>query len=169
MPYGDKHLGFWVIVSSGKIWINIGSGDGLLPGSPKPLRESTLIHRSQEVLVNLIGNINMCSKITLSILLPHLPGANKLVLLMLKTEYSSLLGQYHACWCRGSSSRQDISRHGIDSIGSATSKVTPLWNWSFSVEYSVLPINRGRVYRGIGYIAVACWTPFFWRPRARYF
>ena len=31
------------------------------------------------------------------------------------------------------------------------------------------PIYRGRVYRGIGYIAVACWTPFFWRPRARYF
>ena len=27
--------------------------------------------------------------------------------------------------------------------------------------YSVLPIYRGRVYRGIGYIAVACWTPFF--------
>ena len=44
---------------------------------------------------------------------------------------------------------------------------------------SVSPIYRGRVYRGIGYIAVACWTPFFcppisrilqsWRPRARYF
>ena len=28
-------------------------------------------------------------------------------------------------------------------------------------EYSVSPIYRGRVYRGIGYIAVACWTPFF--------
>ena len=27
--------------------------------------------------------------------------------------------------------------------------------------YSVLPIYRGRVYRGIGYIAVARWTPFF--------
>ena len=27
--------------------------------------------------------------------------------------------------------------------------------------YSVLPIYRGRVYNGIGYIAVACWTPFF--------
>ena len=26
--------------------------------------------------------------------------------------------------------------------------------------YSVSPIYRGRVYRGIGYIAVACWTPF---------
>ena len=45
--------------------------------------------------------------------------------------------------------------------------------------YSVSPIYRGRVYRGIGYIAVACWTPFFcppisrilqtWRLRARYF
>ena len=48
-----------------------------------------------------------------------------------------------------------------------------------NVTYSVSPIYRGRVYRGIGYIAVACWTPFFcppisqilqtWRPRARYF
>ena len=27
--------------------------------------------------------------------------------------------------------------------------------------YSVLLIYRGRVYHGIGYIAVACWTPFF--------
>ena len=36
-------------------------------------------------------------------------------------------------------------------------------------KYSVSPIYRGRVYRGIGYIAVACWTPFFWRPRAWYF
>ena len=36
-------------------------------------------------------------------------------------------------------------------------------------QYSVSPIYRGRVYRGIGYIAVPCWTPFFWRPRARYF
>ena len=38
-----------------------------------------------------------------------------------------------------------------------------------SYQYSVSPIYRGHVYRGIGYIAVACWTPFFWRPRARYF
>ena len=47
------------------------------------------------------------------------------------------------------------------------------------VKYSVSPIYRCRVYRGIGYIPVACWTPFFcppisrilqtWRPRARYF
>ena len=46
-------------------------------------------------------------------------------------------------------------------------------------DYSVSPKYRGRVYRGIGYIAVTCWTPFFcppmsqilqtWRPRARYF
>ena len=40
--------------------------------------------------------------------------------------------------------------------------------WKKSL-YSVSPIYRGCVYRGIGYIAVACWTPFFWRPRARYF
>ena len=30
--------------------------------------------------------------------------------------------------------------------------------------YSVSPIYRGRVYHGIGYIAVACWTPFFGHP-----
>ena len=44
-------------------------------------------------------------------------------------------------------------------------------------HYSVIPIYHSRVYRGIGYIAVVCWTPFFcppisrilqtWRPRAR--
>ena len=43
-----------------------------------------------------------------------------------------------------------------------------LWPWPFDFQgqtlkmlYSVSPIYRGRVYRGIGYIAVACWTPFF--------
>ena len=36
-------------------------------------------------------------------------------------------------------------------------------------RYSVLSIYRGHVYRGIGYIAVTCWTPFFLRPKARYF
>ena len=49
-----------------------------------------------------------------------------------------------------------------------------IWSWIYwlcsnRIQYSVSPIYRGRVYRGIGYIAVACWTPFFWRPRARYF
>ena len=46
----------------------------------------------------------------------------------------------------------------------------PHWTyfWKHYI-YSVLPIYRGRVYCGIGYIAVACWTPFFFRPRARYF
>ena len=29
------------------------------------------------------------------------------------------------------------------------------------VQYSVLPIYSGRVYCGIGYIAITCWTPFF--------
>ena len=45
--------------------------------------------------------------------------------------------------------------------------------------YSVSPIYRGHMYRGIGYITVACWIPFFCpsisqilqtlRQRARYF
>ena len=52
-------------------------------------------------------------------------------------------------------------------------------DWDSLTYYSVSLIYRGRVYRGIGYIAVACWTPFFcppisrilqtWRPRVRYF
>ena len=36
-----------------------------------------------------------------------------------------------------------------------------LLNLATNTLYSVSPIYRGRVYRGIGYIAVACWTPFF--------
>ena len=32
--------------------------------------------------------------------------------------------------------------------------------WSYPL-YSVSPIYRGRVYRGIGNIAVPCWTPIF--------
>ena len=49
------------------------------------------------------------------------------------------------------------------------------WPWPsrsfghFESGYSVLPIYPGGVYGGIGYIAVACLTPFFWRPRARHF
>ena len=39
-------------------------------------------------------------------------GSNLLTLLMLKTEYSGLGGQYHVCSCAGWS-RQCISRHGI--------------------------------------------------------
>ena len=38
-----------------------------------------------------------------------------------------------------------------------------MWPLSNQSWYSVSPIYRGRVYRGIGYIAVTCWTPFFWR------
>ena len=40
---------------------------------------------------------------------------------------------------------------------------TPTNNFlvKFELRYSVLPIYRGRVYRGIGYIAVVYWTPFF--------
>ena len=46
---------------------------------------------------------------------------------MLKTEYSSLFVQYHACWCSGSFSRQGIRGHDIDSIGYAACGVAPLW------------------------------------------
>ena len=39
---------------------------------------------------------------------------------MPETEYSGFGGQYHACWCPGSLSRQGISRNDIDSIVYAT-------------------------------------------------
>ena len=54
-----------------------------------------------------------------------------LTFLMLKMEYSSFRDQYHACWCHSSWSRQGISRHGIYSIGYATTRVG---NLVFSVE-----------------------------------
>ena len=59
-----------------------------------------------------------------------------LTLPMLETEYSGLFGQYYACWCPGSLSRQGISRHGIGRIGYVTCKVAPLFIWSSFVEQS---------------------------------
>ena len=53
--------------------------------------------------------------------------------LMLETDYSSLYGQYHACWCPSSLSHQGIKKHVFDSIGNATCRVVPFWIWS-SVE-----------------------------------
>ena len=38
-------------------------------------------------------------------------GVRLSTFMMLEMEYSSLLGQYHACWC----SRQGIGMHDIDS------------------------------------------------------
>ena len=43
-----------------------------------------------------------------------------------------------------------------DNVGPATLVVKDVTD----SLYSVLPIYRGHVYRGIGYIAVACWTHF---------
>ena len=48
-----------------------------------------------------------------------------LTLLMLETEYFSFRGQYHACRCLGSWSRQSISRHGIGCVGQTTCIVVP--------------------------------------------
>ena len=39
-----------------------------------------------------------------------------LLILILEIEYSGFGDQYHACWCPGSWSHQDINRHGIDII-----------------------------------------------------
>ena len=69
-----------------------------------------------------------------------------------------------------------VSRRLCRLILSSPSRCEGRRQWN---QYSVSPIYRGRLYRGIGYIAVACWTPFIcppisqilqtWRPRARYF
>ena len=70
-----------------QIWVNIGSGNGLLPDGTMPLTEPMLtyyqvfsgIHLktiAEIVYISLI--YNMCLEITFLKLLPHLPGANKL-------------------------------------------------------------------------------------------
>ena len=69
-----------------QIWINFGSGNGLLPDGTKPLPEPLLtyhqvfcgIHMREfsPEMFNLIHN--MCLEITFSKLLPHLPEANEL-------------------------------------------------------------------------------------------
>ena len=71
-----------------QIWVNIGSGNGLLPYGTKPLPEPMLTYHQRcslaftweqshaQVLMNLIHN--MCSEIACSKLLPHLPGTNEL-------------------------------------------------------------------------------------------
>ena len=71
------------------IWVNIGSGNGLLPNGTKSLPEPMLtssdvfcgIHFrviSQEMLINLIRN--MCSEIVLLKSPPHLPATSELTL-----------------------------------------------------------------------------------------
>ena len=60
-------------------------------------------------------------------------GSLVLALQMLATEYFGFRDQYHACWCPGSLSHQDISRYAIDSVRYATCGVAPLVIWS-SVE-----------------------------------
>ena len=72
------------------IWINISSGNGLLPDGTKPLPEPMLTYdqrcfvafplrvMSLEVLVNLI--CNMCPEIALIKLLSYLPEANESVI-----------------------------------------------------------------------------------------
>ena len=76
-----------------QIWVNIGSGIGLLPDGTKPLPEAimplltyhqrcsvafTSTENSQKLL-NLILHNMICSEITLLWLLPHLPGVNELI------------------------------------------------------------------------------------------
>ena len=95
------------------------------------------------------------------------------------TDDKSTLVQVMA-WCRQATSHY-LSRCWPRSL-SPYGVTRPQWvkaSKFWLTQYSVSPIYRGRIYRGIGYIAVACWTPFFcppisrilqtWRPRARYF
>ena len=64
-----------------KIWVSIGSGNGLLPVGSKPLPEPILTYPSQEMIGNSIRD--MCSESTLLKLLPFFPslreGASQLV------------------------------------------------------------------------------------------
>ena len=71
-----------------EIWVNIGSGNGLLPNGTKPLPEPMVdlssvefcgIHLTTILLLALKVSIHeMSSKITFLKLQPHLPGANEL-------------------------------------------------------------------------------------------
>ena len=98
--------------------VSIGSGNGLMPSgtcsewSHYPKQCGLIVNKSH-------GNKFHSTYVTL---------------LMLETEYCSLFGQYHTCWCPGSLSREVISRHGTDNIEQITYRVAPLWIWSSSVE-----------------------------------
>ena len=77
------------------IWVNIGSGNGLVPGGTKPLTEPMLInhqwnsaaftwgefHKKWSVYISLIG----VRKITSLRSQPHLPGVSELKAVLLKT------------------------------------------------------------------------------------
>ena len=100
-----------------KIWVSIGSDNGLLPGSNKPLPEPMLPYPIIESWDSLQSNFtrsayelnlyNMCSEITVLKLLAHPPGANELmpsrcwqhepVLLISGGPYG--LPSYYPFWC----------------------------------------------------------------------
>ena len=97
-----------------EIWVNIGSGNGLLPDGTKPLPEPMLsdhqwspsdIHSraiSQEMPQPSITKIRL--KITYLTFHSHFPGANA-------------LSQYHGCWCTDFMRRHVSNGHDIDGVG----------------------------------------------------
>ena len=68
------------------IWVNIGSGNGLLPDGTKPLPEPMLTYQQSFVafiwqqfyVKHLVSIHEISSKIMFLKLQPHLPGANEL-------------------------------------------------------------------------------------------
>ena len=127
-----------------KIWVNLGSGNGLMPHGTKPLPEPMLtfikgvLWRSPEnshkkMLMNYI--YNLCSEITLLKSLPHLREANELNELndmglklhrytsninsswvsCIVNEYSlQIRSPFHTCWCPGSTCHQFTRRRDVE-------------------------------------------------------
>ena len=62
------------------IWVNIGSGNGVLPDGTKPLPEPFLTYTSRGIIIRGSEDDNQLNKTENCILKPHLdfPGANEL-------------------------------------------------------------------------------------------
>ena len=68
------------------------------------------------------------------------------------------LGMVRNCW-QFTKKFNELCKRGVpvQNVWSDTRNISQVSQY----KYSVLPIYRGRVYCGIGYIPAACWTPFF--------
>ena len=85
-----------------KNWVNIGSGNGLLPDGTKPLPEPMLTDNQWGIVAFTWGQfhnkysrlsiLNMSLKITYLKLQPHLPGANELKHILLIDIFSIFHG-----------------------------------------------------------------------------
>ena len=106
----------WWCYMATKIWVNIGSGNGLLPDGTKPLPEPVLTCHLWDPFAFSWGQFRSnCSRYH------SLQRFREL----LEMEHSGFGGQYHACWCPGSQCQQSITRHGIGCVGQTTCIVVP--------------------------------------------